>query len=75
MGCGTQTYAAGRLGVTVMLSSFQSCNISLFQKRHPFTGSVKPETPGDRKNACLHWGDFLEPLGIWAIAEAAYEAG
>ncbi len=29
------------------------------QKRHPYTGNLNSETPGDSKNAFLHCGDVL----------------
>ncbi len=35
----------------------------LVQKRHPYTGNLKSETPGHRKSAFLHWGDVAIPLG------------
>ena len=31
----------------------------LIQKRHPYTENLNSETPGDSKNAFLHWGDVL----------------
>ena len=33
---------------------------SLIQKRHPYTRNLNSETPGDSKNAFLHWGDILK---------------
>ncbi len=30
------------------------------QKRHPCTGNLHSEAPGDSKNAFLHLGDVLE---------------
>ncbi len=33
----------------------------LIQKRHPYTRNLNRETPGDSKNAFLHWGDVLAP--------------
>jgi len=32
---------------------------NLIQKRHPYTGNVNSETPGDSETAFLHWGDTL----------------
>jgi len=29
------------------------------QKRYPYTGNLNSESPGDSKNAFLHWGDVL----------------
>ena len=29
----------------------------LIQIRHPYTGNLNSEMPGDSKNAFLHWGD------------------
>ena len=48
-----------------LLDGIHSLSVALFnpktsfliQKRHPYTGNS--ETPGDSKNAFLHWGDVL----------------
>ncbi len=34
----------------------------LIQKCHPYTGNLNSETPGDSKNAFLHWGNVLDLL-------------
>ncbi len=31
----------------------------LIQKRHPYTGNLNSEMPGDSQHAFLHWGDVL----------------
>ena len=36
----------------------------LIQKRHPYTGSLISETPGDSKNAFLQQGDVLGSLEL-----------
>ncbi len=42
----------------------------LIQKRHPYTGNLNSETPGDSKNAFLHWGDVLAlPKDLFAMTE------
>jgi len=39
---------------------FSILKLVLIQKRHPYTGNLNSETPGDSKNAFLHWGDVLD---------------
>ena len=39
--------------------SCQSRTFVLIQKRHPYTGNLNSEMPGDSKNAFLHCGDVL----------------
>ncbi len=40
--------------------AFFSPETSIFiPKRHPYTGNIKSEMPGDSKNAFLHWGHVL----------------
>ena len=36
----------------------------VIQKRHLYTGNVNSETPGDSRNAFLHWGDVLDALHV-----------
>lgn len=36
----------------------------LIKKRHSYTGNLNSETPGDSKNAFLHWGDVLGQTSI-----------
>ncbi len=40
------------------------------QKRHPCTRNLNRETPGDSKNAFLHWGDVLGTLSFALVVEA-----
>ncbi len=48
------TQASAALRATALLNPETSI---LIQKRHPYTRSLHSETPGDSKNAFLHWGD------------------
>ena len=42
----------------------------LIQKRHPYTGNLNLETPGDSKDAFLYWGDVtLSPVLTSLLAE------
>jgi len=41
------------------LALFNPETLILIQKRHPYAGNLNSETPGDSKNAFLHWGDVL----------------
>ena len=42
----------------------------LIQKRHPYTGDLNSETPGDSTNAFLHWGYVLGMSDIYAVVFA-----
>ena len=42
----------------IMLSSIPTCPYS--SDNHPYTGNLDPGTPGDSKNALLHWGDVVD---------------
>ncbi len=46
-------------GAPVHTALFNPKTTTLVQKRHPYTGNLNSETPGDSKNALLHCEDVL----------------
>ncbi len=40
------------------------------QQRHPFTGNLNSETPGDSTDTFLHWGDVLGMSDMCALVFA-----
>lgn len=49
------------LRLAILLSSFQSQNVFLIQKCHPYSGNLNSEKSGDSKNAFPHYGD------VWVV--------
>lgn len=48
-------------------SSFQYQNVCVIPKCHLYIGNLDSETPGDSKQACVHWGNMLDVLTMASL--------